>query len=83
MPSAHPINKSACDPTLATVTAFGVVDVDAALLNFLLKPTSGDFAGILFEKGTFSQADCGLSICSPEQIIFVTAWVHRSACCWR
>ena len=44
--TGHPIDRSVCDPTLDTVTALDVVDVDAALLNFLLKPTSGDFVRV-------------------------------------
>ena len=58
------------------------MDVDAALLTFVLEPTSGDFARVLFgvERFLVGRLDSGFSTLSPGQIIFVTPWVHRSAC---
>ena len=46
--TCYPIDGDTLNPTLAPVATLSVVDMDTTLFNFVLEPTGGDFARVLF-----------------------------------
>ena len=70
----------ACNPTLAAVAALSVVDVDTTLLNFVLKPTSGNFTGVLFGVERFLVGQLWFLYLVTWADDLLTPWEHRSAC---